>query len=72
MEVGKMHMPAFPALQSRYRSFTSRRPNQASSDGFFQNHPITNVARSVFFSSLLWMVLAIALYGVYSIVVGTV
>jgi hypothetical protein len=64
-----MNMPAFPALQSRYRSFTSRRSNQA---GFFQNHPISDVARSLFVSSILWLVLAIALYGVYSIVVGTV
>ena len=67
-----MNMPAFPALQSRYRSFTSRRWNQTSSDGFFQNHPISGVMRSLFVSSLLWMVLAIALYGVYSVVVGTV
>ncbi len=65
-------MPAFPALQSRYRSFTSRRWNQTSSAGFFQNHPISNVARSLFFSSLLWLMLAIALYGVYSVIVGTV
>ena len=67
-----MHMPAFPALQSRYRSFTGRRFNQASSNGFFQNHPVSGVVRSLFVSSLLWMVLAIALYGVYSVVVGTV
>jgi hypothetical protein len=61
MEVGKMHMSAF----------SSRRSSQTPSDGFFQNHPVSDVVRSLFFSSVLWLVLAIALYGVYTIVVGS-
>jgi hypothetical protein len=67
-----MHTPAFPSLQSRYRSFTSRGLNQTSSNGFFHTHGLSEIVRSLFFSSILWLLLAIALYGVYTMVVGTV
>jgi hypothetical protein len=67
MEVKTMQTPAFPSLQSRAESFTDR----SSSRGFFRVHPIGEVMRSLFFSSILWMVLAIALYGVYSMVAGS-
>jgi hypothetical protein len=67
-----MHTPAFPSLQSRYKSFTSRGSHQASSNSFFQTHGISEIVRSFFFSSLLWLLLAIALYAVYTMVVGTV
>ncbi len=66
-----MQNPPYPSLHSRYKSFTNRRSNEASTNGFFQNHPVGEIVRSLFFSSLLWMMLAVALYGVYSIVVGT-
>ena len=66
-----MHTPAFPFLQSRYKSFTSRGSNQASSNGFFQTHALSEIVRSLFFSSILWLLLAIALYGVYTMVAGT-
>jgi hypothetical protein len=67
-----MQSPAFPSFQSKFKSlnhsaFTENRPN-----GFFQNHSVGEVVRSLFFSSVLWMVLAVALYGVYSMVVGNV
>jgi hypothetical protein len=67
-----MHTPAFPSLQSRYKSFTSRGSNQTSSNGLFQGHAVSEIVRSVFFSSILWLLLAIALYGVYTMVVGSV
>jgi hypothetical protein len=66
-----MQSPTFPSLQSRYKSFTNRGSDRASSTGFFHNHPIGEVVRSLFFSSILWMLLAITLYGVYSMVVGS-
>jgi hypothetical protein len=70
MEVKQMQSPAFPSLQSRYKSFTNR-ADRISSTGFLHNHPVSEVVRSLFFSSILWMLLAIALYGVYSMVVGS-
>jgi hypothetical protein len=66
-----MQTPAFPSLQSRYKSFANRGSNQPSPNGFFHNHPVGEVARSLFFSSILWMLLAITLYAVYSMVVGS-
>jgi hypothetical protein len=39
--------------------------------GFFHTHPIGDVVRSLFFSSILWMLLAIILYAVYSMVLGS-
>jgi ABC-type sugar transport system permease subunit len=66
-----MQTPAFPSLQSRYKSFTNRGSNRASSNGFFETHPVGEVVRSLFFSSILWMLLAIILYAVYSLVVGS-
>jgi hypothetical protein len=67
MEVRTMQTPAFPAIQSRDASFT----NQNSHRSFFTTHPIIEVVRSLFFSSILWMLLAIALYAVYTMVAGS-
>jgi hypothetical protein len=66
-----MQTPAFPSLQSRSKSFTNSSSERNQTPGFFQSHPIGEVVRSLFFSSILWMVLAMVLYGVYSMVVGT-
>jgi hypothetical protein len=66
-----MHTPAFPSLQSRYKSSTNRGSHRISSTGFFHNHPVGEVVRSLFFSSVLWMLLAITLYAVYSMVAGS-
>ena len=37
--------------------------DRTSSTGFFETHPVGEVVRSLFFSSILWMLLAIVLYG---------
>jgi hypothetical protein len=66
-----MQTPAFPSLQSRVKSFTHRGSVQTSSTGFFEAHPVGEVVRSLFFSSILWMLLAIVLYAVYSMVAGS-
>jgi hypothetical protein len=65
-----MQTPAFPSLQSRFKSLTHSGSQRNQTPGFFQNHPIGEVVRSLFFSSILWMVLAMVLYGVYSMVAG--
>jgi hypothetical protein len=64
-----MQTPAFQSLQSRQESFTNQ--NSGRTNGYFQSHPIGEVVRSLFFSSILWIVLAMVLYGVYSMVLGT-
>ena len=63
-----MQSPAISSLQSRNKSFTDRSSDRV---GFFQFQSIAEVVRSLFFSSILWLVLAMVLYGVYSMVVGS-
>jgi hypothetical protein len=63
-----MQTPAFPALQSRFKSFAHR----SSTTGFFVNHAaVVDVVRSLFLSSILWAILAVIVYEVYSMIVGT-
>ena len=66
-----MQTPAFPSLQSTEKSFTNGGSDRTSSPGFFDTHPVGEVVRSLFFSSILWMLLAIILYAVYSMVLGS-
>lgn len=61
-----MQTPTFPALQSRFKNIGSHR----SSTGSFETHAVFEVVRSLFLSSILWVVLAAIVYGVYSMVVG--
>jgi hypothetical protein len=37
---------------------------------FFEAHPIGEIIRGLFLSSVLWVLLAIAVYMVYSMVLG--
>ena len=66
-----MQTPAFPSLQSSDKSFSNRGSDRPSSTGFFEAHPVGEVVRSLFLSSILWMLLAIVLYAVYSMVAGS-
>ncbi len=45
-------------------------PPEQQPSGFFDLHPIGAVLRSLLMSSLLWILLAFALYSVYTFVVG--
>jgi hypothetical protein len=63
-----MQSPALSSLQSREKSFTDQNSDRT---GFFQFQSIAEVVRSLFFSSILWLVLAMVLYGVYSMVVSS-
>jgi hypothetical protein len=44
--------------------------HRSSDTGFFATHPIFPVLGDLFLSSLLWIFLAFALYGVYTLIAG--
>jgi len=44
-------------------------PSQQTPTGFFDLHPIGAILRGLLMSSLLWVLIAFALYSVYSFVV---
>lgn len=52
--------PTAPAPQMHHNGAAS----------FFEAHPIGEIIRGLFLSSLLWVLLAIAVYMVYSMVLG--
>jgi hypothetical protein len=70
MEAIKMQSPAFPSFQEKYKGFNNPGPGHSTPTGYFSTHPIAEIVRSLFLSSILWMLLAIVLYGVYSLVAG--
>ena len=57
-----MQTPTFPALQDRYKN--------SAANGFLATHPIGEVVRSLFLSSIGWILVAFAVYAVYSLVLG--
>jgi hypothetical protein len=59
-----MHVPT---LHSTYDNPAAPAPRASAAD-FLLTHPLLPVLRSVFFSSLLWIFLALALYGVYTLI----
>ena len=60
-----MHVPT---LHSTYDNAAT--PHRASAADFLLTHPLLPVLRGVFFSSLLWIFLALAVYGVYALIAG--
>jgi hypothetical protein len=56
-----------PTLHSTYDNATAP-PRRASAADFLLTHPVLPILSSVFFSSLLWIFLALALYGVYTLI----
>jgi len=65
-----MYSPSFPSFQEKYKGFNNPGPGNTTPTGYFSTHPIGEIVRSLFFSSVLWMLLAMVLYGVYSLVAG--
>ena len=65
-----MQTPAFPALQSRFKSFTGRSSHRSSTPSLFDTHAVVDVVRSLFLSSILWAILAVTVYEVYSMIVS--
>ncbi len=65
-----MYSPSFPSFQEKYKGINKPGPGNTTPTGYFSTHPIGEIVRSLFFSFILWMLLAMVLYGVYSLVVG--
>lgn len=63
-----MRNPSFSLIQFRSKDLSSLPSKQNSGDHFFHAHPLSDVVRSVFVSSLLWGFLAITVYTVYSMI----
>jgi hypothetical protein len=61
-----------PTLHSTYESPASSAgiSQRSSAADFLLTHPLLPVLRGIFFSSLLWIFLALALYGVYTLIAG--
>ena len=61
-----------PTLQSTYdHSASSSAPaHRSTAADFLLTHPLLPILRSVFLSALLWAFLALALYGVYTLIAG--
>lgn len=59
----------FTNLQTK-NSLSPSWPPERQPSGFFDLHPIGAVLRNLLLSSLLWVLLAFALYSVYTFVAG--
>jgi len=58
-----------PTLHSPYDNSAAISRRSTAAD-FLLTHPLLPILRGVFFSSLLWIFLALALYGVYTLIAG--
>jgi hypothetical protein len=61
-----MHMPWSATLQSDYKN----RAQHGGVSGFLHAHAAVDIIRGLFFSVILWALLAVGLYMVYTMVVG--
>ena len=66
-----MQNSSFPLLQFRSKEISSQSSRRISGESFFYIHHVGDIVRSLFLSSLLWVFLAIAIYTVYTMIVGT-
>lgn len=57
-----------PTLHSTYENSAATR--RSSMADFLLTHPVLPILRGVFLSSILWIFLAFALYGVYTLIAG--
>jgi hypothetical protein len=66
-----MQTPSYSDIHVRYTNLTNRTARQQeNADGFLDTHHVVDIARSLFLSSILWVVIAIIVYTVYSMVAG--
>jgi hypothetical protein len=65
-----MQTPSYSDIHVRYTNLTNRTARQENADGFLDTHHVVDIARSLFLSSILWVVIAIIVYTVYSMVAG--
>lgn len=65
-----MQNPSFPLLQFRSKELSTHPVRQDAEQGFFDTHPVGDLVRSLLVSSVLWGLLAFAVYTVYTMIVG--
>jgi hypothetical protein len=65
-----MQTPVFSAPQSRFKVFTSRRFNRVAATELLDTR-LADFVRNLFVSSLLWVLLAVTVYTVYSMFAGS-
>jgi hypothetical protein len=65
-----MQTPSYSDIHTRYTNLTNRTARETNTDGFLDTHHVVDIARSLFLSSILWVVIAIIVYTVYSMVAG--
>jgi hypothetical protein len=65
-----MQTPSYSDIHTRYTNLTNRTAREMNTDGFLDTHHVVDIARSLFLSSILWVVIAIIVYTVYSMVAG--
>lgn len=58
-----------PTLHSTYDNSAAISQRSSAAD-FLLTHPLLPILRGIFFTSLLWGFLALALYGVYTLIAG--
>jgi hypothetical protein len=63
--------PFFPTFSLRERRQVQPNPFKQDDPSFFDTHPLSEILRSVFFSTVLWGGLAFTVYTVYTMVLGT-
>jgi len=61
-----MQLSTLSSARDQYRD-----PSAHSRASFFQVHAVGEILRGLVFSSVLWMLLAVAIYGVYRLVLGS-
>ncbi len=66
-----MQNPSLPLLQFRSKDLSSQPTRPQTGEGFFDLHPVVDIVRSVFLSSLLWVCLAYTVYTVYNLIAGS-
>jgi hypothetical protein len=62
-----MSLTTVSSMQGQYADATA---GQREASEFFRRHPVTGIVRGLLFSSVLWVLLAVGVYAVYSIVRG--
>lgn len=61
-------MPISSSMSLRDRASVSPRTQHDRASSFFEAHPVGEIIRGLFLSSVLWALLAISVYLVYSMV----
>lgn len=67
-----MQMQILTRLPFKNRSNPATGQTQpGSSSEFFHAHPVGEIVRGLFLSSVLWVLLAVGVYSVYTMILGS-